>query len=114
LQFFKDGNGFIDGSVNSEILTSGNVQRAGLLPAAVCSFVQSKTCMLVRQCYLFWSDKGKLCMCKHLLSGCTKCKAQHLMGRSEEVAAVDCTLIQSLCVLHVPWAKTSGLVEYCA
>lgn len=54
---------FIDGSVNSIILTSGSVQHAGLLSAAVCSFVQSKVCTLVRQCYLFWSDKGKFRMC---------------------------------------------------
>jgi len=46
---------FIDGSVNSEILTSGSVQHVGLLSAAVCSFVQSKSCTLIRQCYLFWS-----------------------------------------------------------
>jgi len=72
---------FIDGSVNSEILTSGSVQHVGLLSAAVCSFVQSKSCTLIRQCYLFWSDIGKFCMCKHLLSGCTKCTAQHLALR---------------------------------
>lgn len=99
---------FIDESVNSVVLTSCSVQLVGLLSAAVCSFVQSKICTLVRQCYLFWSYK-------HMLSGCTKCRAQHLMGHSEEVAAVDdCILIQSLYMLCVPWAKTSGLVGYCA
>jgi hypothetical protein len=52
---------FTDGSVNSVILTSGSVQHVGLLSAAICSFVQSEICRLVRQCYLLWSDKGKLC-----------------------------------------------------
>lgn len=52
---------FTYGSVNSIILTSGSVQHVGLLSAAICSFVQSEICTLVRQCYLFWSDRGKLC-----------------------------------------------------
>jgi len=50
-----------DGSVNSIILTSGSVKHVGLLSAAICSFVQSEICTLVRQWYLFWSDRGKLC-----------------------------------------------------
>lgn len=43
---------FIDGSVNSIILTSGSVQHVGLFSAAISGFVQSKICTLVWKCYL--------------------------------------------------------------
>jgi hypothetical protein len=103
---------FIDGSVNCVILTSGSVRHVGLLSAAIFSFVQSKICTLLGQCYLFWSDKGEFCMCKHLLPGCTKCRVEGAVRHSKDTV-VDCTLIQSLYVVCIPWAKTSWLVGYC-